>query len=282
MRNTIAILLAVLTLAPFPAAASGAHGTSSSAADDAARHRDSQRKSFTDSEIVDGFLKIAFGAEFRADQRVDRIRKFDVPIRIFVDNRAQPDRGPQIAAIVADIRSRIRNLDIAITPTRVDANVIVTLLLDRDLEQAIRTIYGPERARNIERSLRPQCLAGFAKDEDYRILRSEVLLVVDVGDFVFYDCGYEEILQALGPINDDRTVPWSMFNDDVSMGFFDVYDQILLNLLYDPRIKPGMTKEEAGKLLPQILPDVRAFVAGRNRPEGRRSTEPLSPRRDAP
>jgi hypothetical protein len=26
-----------------------------------------------------------------------------------------------------------------------------------------------------------------------------------------------------------------MFNDDVQMGFFDVYDQFLLNILYDPR-----------------------------------------------
>jgi hypothetical protein len=28
-----------------------------------------------------------------------------------------------------------------------------------------------------------------------------------------------------------------MFNGQVSMGFFDVYDQYILNILYDPRIK---------------------------------------------
>lgn len=228
--------------------------------------RETQRRLFTDAEIIDGFSKIAFGAEFRADQRVDRIRKYDFPVRVFVDSRAEPDRRDQLTAIVEDIRARIKNLDIEITPTRVDANMIVTLLYDRDLESTIRTIYGAERARNIERSLRPQCLAGFAKDESYRIMRSEVLLVVDEGEFVFYDCAYEEILQALGPINDDRTVSWSMFNDDVSMGFFDIYDQILLNLVYDPRIMPGMTKEEALALVPQILPEVRAFVASTNRP----------------
>ena len=48
------------------------------------------------------------------------------------------------------------------------------------------------------------------------------------------------------------------------MGFFDIYDQILLNLLYDPRIQPGMTKREIRDLLPEILPDVRAFVARTN------------------
>ena len=100
-----------------------------------------------------------------------------------------------------------------------------------------------------------------------RVLR-DIDLAIDAGDFVFLDCAYEELLQSLGPINDTDSVPWTMFNDDVSMGFFDIYDQILLNLLYDPRILPGMTKEEALVLVPQILPDVRAFVASTNGPPG--------------
>ena len=66
-----------------------------------------------------------------------------------------------------------------------------------------------------------------------------MILTVDTGDFVFFDCAYEELLQSLGPINDTNSVPWTMFNDKVSMGFFDVYDQYILNLLYDPRIKAG-------------------------------------------
>ena len=51
-----------------------------------------------------------------------------------------------------------------------------------------------------------------------------------------------------------------MFNDDVQMGFFDVYDQHLVNILYDRRVRPGMTKSEVDALLPDILPKVRAWV----------------------
>ena len=51
-----------------------------------------------------------------------------------------------------------------------------------------------------------------------------------------------------------------MFNDNVSMGYFDVYDQYILNLLYDPRIKAGMTVQEVRAVLPQVLADVRAWV----------------------
>jgi hypothetical protein len=51
-----------------------------------------------------------------------------------------------------------------------------------------------------------------------------------------------------------------MFNDNVSMGYFDVYDQYLLNLLYDPRIKAGMTVQDVRAVLPDVLADVRGWV----------------------
>lgn len=224
------------------------------------KRRAAERRTFSDTEILDGFFKITFGAEFHVAGRVDRIRKYDAPVRIFIDNRAKPDRIEQVTNAVADIRARIQNLDMAITDQRSEANVVVTLVRDRDLTRTIRSIYGIERARRIQNSLEPQCLSGFRKDETFRILHSDVILVADAGDFVFYDCVYEELLQALGPINDDASVPWSMFNDDVQLGFFGVYDQYLLNLLYHPRIQPGMPRTEVEALMPEILPAVRAWV----------------------
>jgi hypothetical protein len=240
---------------------------SGSAAENAkiAHHRAIERKTFTNAEIADGFFKVTFGAEFHVAGGVDRIRKYDKAIRVYVDNRAKPDRTGQVAAVIADLRARIRGLDIAKTDRRDEAQIVVSLVHDRDLARMIRTLYGIDRARRIQRSLEPQCLSGFRKDENSRILHSDVLIVADAGDFVFYDCIYEEMLQALGPINDDTTVPWTMFNDDVRMGFFDLYDQYLLNILYDQRIKPGMTRAEVEKLLPEILPEVRAWVDENNK-----------------
>ena len=89
-------------------------------------------------------------------------------------------------------------------------------------------------------------------------------LTIDNGDFVFYDCAYEELLQSLGPINDTDMVPWTMFNDQVSMGFFDIYDQFILNILYDNRVRAGMTRKEMKALLPEILPSVREWIARKN------------------
>ncbi|MHC2465023.1 DUF2927 domain-containing protein [Bradyrhizobium embrapense] len=225
----------------------------------AARQRN-EKKVFTDAEIVEGFLKTAFGAEYHLAGRVDRIRKYDRPVRVFADgNRA--DRKVQLAKVIADIRAKVQHLDIAMTDDNVAANVVVKLVRDRELNRTIATFYGQERAKEIRTSLDPQCLSGFRKNENYEIEHSDVILTVDNGDFVFLDCAYEELLQSLGPINDTATVPWTMFNDSVSMGFFDVYDQYLLNLLYDPRIKPGMDVQEVKAALPEVLTDVRAWVA---------------------
>jgi hypothetical protein len=232
--------------------------------DEISARRAAQTTSFTDAQIIDGFFKVTFGAEFHTAGRIDRIRKFDVPVRAFVDNRARPDRGREIGQVIDDIGRRIDKLDIAVTGDRRIANLVITLVRDRDLDRTIAGLFGRERARRIENALEPQCLSGFRKDETYRITRAEVIIVVDAGDFIFYDCAYEEILQALGPINDDETVPWTMFNDNVQMGFFDLYDQYLLNLLYHPRMRPGMNRDEARAVIDEILPQVRAFVARGN------------------
>jgi DUF2927 family protein len=226
--------------------------------------RAAETRSFTDAQIIDGFFKVTFGAEFHTAGRIDRIRKFDVPVRAYVDNRGRPDRSGTIARVLADIGRHVDNLDIALTDDRRIANLVITLVRDRDLDRTIAGLFGRERAHRIETALEPQCLSGFRKDETYRITRAEVILVVDAGDFTFYDCAYEEILQSLGPINDDPSVPWTMFNDNVRMGFFDVYDQYLLNLLYHPRMRPGMSREEARVVVDEIMSEVRAFVARTN------------------
>jgi hypothetical protein len=256
MRGLIAFLLAAATIA---ASAQERHPI--------AGRRAVERTAFTDAEITDGFLKIAFGAELDLARSGKRIRKFDGPVRVGVESRATPERRPQVAAVVDDIKKRVQHLDIAMADGVTAANVAVKLVRDRDLSRAIGELYGRERARQIQRSLAPQCLSGFSRNETFRIVHANVIIVADAGDLLFYDCLYEELLQALGPINDTDSVPWTMFNDDVQMGFFGIYDQYILNILYDPRIRPGMKPDEVLAVLPQVLPDVKAWVARVNKLE---------------
>jgi hypothetical protein len=232
---------------------------------DIASRRAAERTDFSNDEIREGFFKIAFGAELQLDKPAGRVRKFDEPVRIFVET-ASADRRDELAKVVADIRARVNHLDIDITNDRSAANFVVRLVPERKLKTTIRALYGNDKAKRIQKALNPECLSGIGKDERFRIRRAEAILPIDAGDFTFYDCAYEEMLQALGAINDDASVPWTMFNDDVQMGFFDVYDQYLLNILYDPRIRPGMTKDEVDAVLPDILSSARTWVHDINPP----------------
>ena len=237
--------------------------------------RAAERTSFSNEEIRDGLLKTAFRAELQFGRHEERIRKFDEAVRVFVDNHGAPARTADFAAIVNDIRARVHHLDLAVTADRKDANVVVILVPRRDFARTVRSRYGESAAKKIENSLHPECLSGIAKDRSYRIRRAEVILPVDAEEFQFYDCAYEELLQSLGLINDDSSVPWTMFNDDVQMGFFDVYDHYLANILYDPRIRPGMTKGEVDALLPDVFETVRAWVAHANSVKGENARDGL-------
>src|SRR6476661_177972 len=107
-----ALLAFAAGIAAWPASAEDA---------EVAHRRTIERRNFTDAEIIDGFFKVTFGAEFHVAGGVDRIRKYEGPIRVYVDNRVRPDRSGQVAAVVADIRKRIRDFDIAMTATREEA-----------------------------------------------------------------------------------------------------------------------------------------------------------------
>src|SRR5271165_3277558 len=50
-----------------------------------AGRRQAERLDFSDSEIAEGFFKVAFGAELQLDGSKDHIRKFGDPVRIYVD-----------------------------------------------------------------------------------------------------------------------------------------------------------------------------------------------------
>jgi len=96
------------------------------------KRRVAERKTFTDAQIFDGFFRTAFGAELRFSGNSDRIRKYHVPIRVHVENRATPDRSAQVAEVVADIKNRVANLDIAMTADKSAANVEVLLLREQE------------------------------------------------------------------------------------------------------------------------------------------------------
>src|SRR5271170_4442656 len=99
---------------------------------DISSRKAAERTDFTNEEIREGFFKIAFGAELQLDKPAGRVRKFDEPVRIFVET-ASADRRDELANVVADIRTRVNHLDIDVTNDRRAANLVVRLVPERKL-----------------------------------------------------------------------------------------------------------------------------------------------------
>lgn len=200
-------LLAAVLIATVMALVPTADAIAQSANADIDARRAAERTEFSDAEIRDGFFKTAFHAELQFGGNEERIRKFEEPVRLFVADQTGSGRRADVVAIAADIKRHIGRLELTVVNDRRDANFIVMLLPSGDLTKTIRARYGLEKARQIEQKLAPQCLSGISRDKGFRIRRAEVLLPADVDGFSFYDCAYEELLQGLGVINDDNSVP---------------------------------------------------------------------------
>jgi hypothetical protein len=74
-------------------------------------------------------------------------------------------------------------------------------------------------------------------------------------------CVHEEMAQAMGLPNDSPEARPSLFNDSLEFAFLTEHDEILLRMLYDPRLRPGMSLAEAQPLLPAIARDSMAAQA---------------------
>lgn len=77
------------------------------------------------------------------------------------------------------------------------------------------------------------------------IARAVALIPAEHPDLIRLSCVHEEIAQGLGLPNDSPAARPSIFNDDDEFALLTSHDEMLLRMLYDPRLRPGMTAAEA-------------------------------------
>ena len=71
-------------------------------------------------------------------------------------------------------------------------------------------------------------------------------------DLLRQSCFHEEIAQGLGLANDHPKARPSIFNDDEEFALLTSMDEILLRILYDQSLRPGMTLEQARPIVSAI------------------------------
>ena len=210
---------------------------------------------FSDSELIDGFERTVFGSEYQSfGWQSFLVKKFTEPVRVFVDDRSGSQRGGEIADFIRSLPAEIAGLDIDVVADPVEANYRI-FVVDR---AAYHNVVAGEVYGRPTASFTPgKCLVRVISTSA-GISRSDAVIVADEGEFLFHRCMVEETLQGLGPVNDDRSLSESVFNDMSRHATFTDFDRYILNMLYHPAIEPGMTKLEARRVLPAVAADVQA------------------------
>jgi hypothetical protein len=218
---------------------------------------------FTTAELERGFLALAFGSDLRIGARPLGIRRFDRPIRVRVISGGSVDRRIATSRVIGDYERAVPNLHLGET-TADDADVELRLIDEKDFQSALQSAFGARIARTFVAQTDPQCMTSVKSTADGIIVHSVSFIIVDKGDDVFLDCAYHELLHAFGLSNHDQHNPWTTLNQKRMVGYLSVYDRSLLTLLYDERIKPGMTTRQARRALPSLIAE-RGLAVPTNR-----------------
>jgi hypothetical protein len=201
----------------------------------------------TPEALSSGFFRVVFGLEYDSDHAdADRVKKYVDPVRFHVTNLSTDDRRAAVGRFLQELPARIGHLRASVVEHEEDANFRV-LLVDRRNFGAV--VASQMRADAVAMSAR--CLVG-VRTRNGRIVASTAIIVAD-DDYLFRRCLVEEVLQGLGPMNDDDRLSESVFNDTSKHAVFTPFDQALLNMLYHPTIRPGMTRSEVQQVLPYVM-----------------------------
>lgn len=222
---------------------------------------DQLTRDFIDIALYDEYSRQ--GAELIPDNRPSRLRRWAQPVRIAVEFGASVPPGTRIRdrAEVQGFAERLAGLtghDIAATP---GAGNFTVMFLNEDERRAIgprlSSIIPGIPAGDIEaiQSLPPQnyCTV-FAYSLGASPLYSEAVAIIraELPPRLRSSCIHEELAQGMGLANDSPIARPSIFNDDEEFALLTQHDALLLKMLYDKRLTPGMTAETARPVVTQI------------------------------
>ncbi len=103
------------------------------------------------------------------------------------------------------------------------------------------------------------CLAFAVTPQDSPVYTRAIIIIrAEHPDLMRQACIHEEIAQAMGLPNDSPDARPSIFNDDGEFALLTTHDEMLLRILYDPRLRPGMTEAQARPIVERIATELVA------------------------
>ena len=224
--------------------------------------------------LAEDFIQIALYDEYVRrngrlvpESRPAPLRRWDRPVRVVTEfgDSVPPATRVRDRNDIADYvqrLSRITGHPIAMTA---ESGNFVVLLLAEDERRAI----GPRLAQLIPgipaadimaiQGLAPQnycTVFAYSPGPGQPYSNAVAVIRAELPDRLRLSCIHEELAQGLGLANDSPDVRPSIFNDDEEFAFLTPHDELLLKILYDKRLRPGMTEAEARPIVARIAAEL--------------------------
>ncbi|MGR3463534.1 DUF2927 domain-containing protein [Limimaricola sp.] len=229
---------------------------------------------FTDTMLARNFIRIALydeyvadGANLRAEATMSRLRRWETPIRMDVQFGASVPAKQRVRDrnAVAAYGARLSRLTgVPIRQTANEGNFSVLFLGEDDrrgFEDRLRQMVPGIAESSMRAFLNPPrstlCLViAFSDDGGNTYSRAVALIRAEHPDMLRLACIHEELAQGMGLANDSPQARPSIFNDDEEFGLLTRHDELLLKMLYDPRLRPGMSAVEAAPIARRIAAEL--------------------------
>nr|WP_249041123.1 DUF2927 domain-containing protein [Frigidibacter albus] len=219
---------------------------------------------FNDRQLAENFIRIALYDEyvlrngaFVAQTTPSRLRRWDQPVRMAVEFGAAVPEA-QRATDRASLRAYAAQLSRASGhPIRMadsaSANYHVLILNEDErrgygarLAQLVPGIDPVSVATILDLPASTFCVVfAFSQGQSSTYTRAVAVIRAEHPDRMRLSCIHEEVAQGLGLANDSPAARPSIFNDDEEFALLTRHDELLLKMLYDKRLRPGMTPEQA-------------------------------------
>ncbi|MFT4784822.1 MAG: hypothetical protein ACI9IV_002572 [Paracoccaceae bacterium] len=235
---------------------------------------------FNARNLTDNFIKIALFEEYTrsggrliAKQAPTVLKRWDQPVRVSVQfGPSVPDatRQSDTTTVARYTRQLARATGHPVSFSNNDPNFFV-LILSEDERRGV----GPQlhqlmpgiddsTVRQIEGLGREIfCVVStFSTGSDTQFRKAVAVIRAEHPDLLRTACLHEEIAQGLGLSNDSPAARPSIFNDDEEFGLLTEHDELLLRILYDDRLVPGMTAAQARPIVANLASELLEETMG--------------------
>jgi hypothetical protein len=180
-----------------------------------------------------------------------------------VDTEQKEKDLQEINALIR-ILSKVTNHNIKIRPQ--NANMYVVVANQKEIKDLIGEIglqrpeFDPKRIpiiTQLPKDIHCMAMTSMNAEPNSEIASALVIIRSELPNLMRRACFHEEIAQSLGLTNDSHFARPSIFNDDDEFATLTQFDEILLQILYDRRLYPGISEKEASELVSEIASEIK-------------------------